>query len=55
MTDANADALMTARAIAADTNNPAHRNAIMRGEWDNGTVVQNILRNLLTQPGIEGE
>jgi hypothetical protein len=52
MTDANADALIAARAIVADTNNPAHRNAIFRGEWDTGSLVQNALREVLTQPKI---
>ena len=47
MTDANSDALLVARSLVADTNNPAHRRAIMRGEWDGGTLVQARLREVL--------
>jgi hypothetical protein len=48
MTDnCNADALITARALVADTNCPAHRRAIMAGEWDGGTLVKNKLAEVL--------
>lgn len=50
MTDANSDALLTARAIVAANNCPAHKRAIMDGAWDKGSLVQNALREVLTQP-----
>jgi hypothetical protein len=50
MTDANADALITARAMVADANNPAHRRAILAGDWDNGTLVKAALHKVLTKP-----
>ncbi len=53
--DCNRDALLTARAIVAERYNARyHRNAIMAGSWDRGSLVQNALRAVLTQPEIAG-
>lgn len=50
MTDCNQDILATARANVADRNMPAHRNAIMAGTWDAGTLVQAEIAHLLKTP-----
>jgi len=56
MTDANSDALITARRMVADRNNPAHRGPILNGDWDEFSLVQAALREVLEQPIIsEGE
>lgn len=48
---ANEDALQAARAIVADRFNATYnRNAIMRGDWDNGSLVKDALRELLAHP-----
>ncbi len=53
--DCNRDALLTARAIVAERYHARyHRNAIMAGAWDRGRLVQDALREVLTQPEIAG-
>ena len=52
MTDCNQDLLATARANVADRNNPAHRSAIMRGEWDAWGLVQAEIAHLRRTPVI---
>ncbi len=56
MTDnCNSDALLIARSLVADTNNPAHRRAILAGEWDGGTLVQaKLLEVLAGLANVEG-
>lgn len=53
MTDANPDALLAARVLVADENNPAHRRAILAGDRDQGSLVQIKLREVLAHPGQE--
>jgi hypothetical protein len=57
MTEANEDALRTARARVAERYTAVyHRNAIFAGDWDAGSLVQSALRDVLTMPDIaEGE
>ncbi len=56
MTDANEDALRTARARVKAINNPAHWRDIDAGLWDSWGAVQAALRDVLTMPDIaEGE
>ena len=50
----NADILAQARANVADSNNPAHRTAIMAGEWDAWGLVQAEIARLLREPVISG-
>lgn len=51
MTDnCNADILAQARANVADRQTPANGRAIMRGEWDGGTLVQAEIERLLREP-----
>lgn len=52
MTDCNQDLLATARANVIETQNYAHRNAILRGDWDNFTLVKAEVERLLKQPVI---
>lgn len=55
MTAPNAEALKAARAIVADRFNARyHRNAIFAGKWDNGTLIQDALRDVLAHPQIAG-
>ena len=50
MTDCNADLIAQARANVADRNNPAHRTAITRGDWDQWGLVQAEIARLLRTP-----
>ena len=50
MTDCNADLLAQARANVAEKNNPAHRTAITRGDWDAYSLVQAEVERLLKSP-----
>jgi len=52
VTDCNQDLLATARANVIETQNYAHRNAILRGDWDNFTLVKAEVERLLKQPVI---
>ena len=53
--DCNADLLATARANVIEQNNPAHRNAILAGQWDQWGAVQAEVERLLKQPPMEGD
>jgi hypothetical protein len=56
VTAPNTEALKAARAIVAANNNPAHRSWIMEGRWDEGTLVQQALRDVLAGvPDSDGE
>ena len=56
MTDCNEDLLKQARANVASRQMPANGRAVMRGEWDGGSLVQTEIERLLKQPVIaEGE
>jgi hypothetical protein len=51
MTDnCNSDLIATARANVAARQTPANGRAIMRGEWDGGTLVQGEVERLLREP-----
>lgn len=50
MSDCNQDLLATARANVIERNNYAHRNAILRGDWDGWGAVQAEIANLLKTP-----
>jgi hypothetical protein len=50
MIDPNESVRAQARANVAARNNPAHRRAIMAGEWDGGTLVQEEEQRLLRNP-----
>lgn len=51
MTDnCNADILAQARANVIERNNYAHRNAILRGDWDDWGAVQAEIAHLLKTP-----
>jgi hypothetical protein len=55
VTAPNTEALKAARAIVADRFNATYnRNAIFRGEWDAGTLVQAALREVLAGVPDEG-
>ena len=56
MTDPNAEALRAAREIVcARFTALYHQNAIRAGKWDDGTLVQTALRELLANPISEGD
>lgn len=50
MTDCNQDILAQARSNIADRNHGAHRAAIVRGDWDAGTLVRAEVERLLKAP-----
>ena len=51
MTDnCNSDLLATARANVAARQMPANGRAVMRGEWDEGSLVKDEIERLLKSP-----
>lgn len=52
MTEPNKDLIQQARANVAERNNPAHRTAIMAGDWDKWALVQGEIERLLKCPMI---
>jgi hypothetical protein len=46
----NSDLIATARANVAASQTPANGRAVLRGEWDGGSLVQGEVERLLREP-----